>query len=81
MCDIKNMSSEELRSLSDRIAVELKDRKNKEQSALLTTLRDTIERLHTIDPTFYINGYVRTDCCNERMEIDIFGLLLSYFDI
>ena len=31
MCDIKNMTDEELKNLSDRIAVELSDRKNKEK--------------------------------------------------
>ena len=32
MCDIKNMTDEELKSLADRITVELKDRKNKEKT-------------------------------------------------
>lgn len=81
MCDIKSMTDEELKSLADRIAVEIKDRKIKEKNVLLKTLRDTAERLYDIDPTFYMNSSIRTDCCGESMEIDLFGLLLSYFDI
>lgn len=81
MCDIRNMTNEELKSLADRITVELKDRKNKEKTALLKTLRDTLEQLYNTDPAFYMNGSVRTDCCGETMEIDLFGLLLDYFNI
>ena len=81
MFDIKNMTDEELKSLTDRIAIELKDRKNKEKNILLNTLRDTIERLHDVAPTFYMNGSIRTDCCDELMEIDLFDLLLDYFNI
>lgn len=81
MCDIKSMTDEELKNLADRITTELKDRKNKEKNALLKTLRETVERLCDIDPTFYINSYVLTDCCGEKMEIDLFNLLLNYFDI
>jgi hypothetical protein len=81
MCDIKNMTDEELKNLADRITTELKDRKNKEKTALLKTLRDTLERLYNVDPGYYMNGSIRTDCCGEAMEIDLFGLLLDYFNI
>ena len=81
MCDIRTMTDEELKSLADRITVELKDRKNKEKSILLKTLKDTAEKLYDIDPTYYMNGCIRTDCCGEEMEIDIFRLLLDYFEI
>lgn len=81
MCDIKSMTDEELKNLADRITTELKDRKNKEKNALLKTLRDTVERLYNVDPAFYMNCSIRTDCCFESMEIDLFSLLVSYFDI
>ena len=81
MCDIKNMTNEELKGLSDRIAAELTERKIKEKSALLKTLSDTIKRLYDIDPDFYMNGFIRTDCCDEKMEIDLFDVLRDYFDI
>ena len=81
MCDIRTMTDEELRSLADRIVIEMKDRKNKEKNVLLKTLRDTLERLYDVDPGFYMNSTIRTDCCCEPMEIDLFSLLLSYFDI
>lgn len=81
MCDIRTMTDEELKSLADRITVEIKDRKIKEKNVLLKTLRDTAERLYDIDPNFYMNGSIRTDCCCEPMEIDLFDLLLEYFDI
>ena len=81
MCDITNMTDEELKSLADRITTELKDRKNKEKNTLLKTLRETVERLYEIDPNYYMNGSIRTDCCSEKMEIDLFSLLLDYFNI
>lgn len=81
MCDIKNMTDEELKNLSNRIAVELSDRKNKEKSVLLKTLRETVERLYDIDPTYLMKGSIKTDCCDAEMEIDLLGLLLDYFDI
>ena len=81
MCDIKNMTDEELKSLADRITVELKDRKNKEKTVLLKTLRDTVEQLYDIDPTYLMRGSIKTDCCDAEMEIDLLGLLLDYFDI
>jgi hypothetical protein len=81
MCDVKNMTDEELKSLADRITVELKDRKNKERNALLKTLRDTAKQLYDIDPNYYMNEIIRTDCCCEEMEIDLFELLLDYFEI
>ena len=81
MCDIKNMTDEELKNLADRITVEIKDRKNKQKTALLKTLRDTLEQLYEVDPNYYMNGSIRTDCCDELMEIDLFDLLRDYFDI
>ena len=81
MCDIKNLTDEELKNLADRILIEIKDRKNKEKNVLLKTLRDTIERLYDVDPAFYMNSSIRTDCCCELMEIDLFDLLLKYFEI
>ena len=81
MCDVKNLTNEELKKLADRITVELNDRKNKERNALLNTLRDTVKQLYDIDPNYYMNETIRTDCCCEEMEIDLFELLLDYFDI
>ena len=81
MCDIKNMTDEELKNLSNRIAVELSDRKNKEKTVLLKTLRDTLERLYEVDPNYHMTGSIITDCCGEEMEIDLFNLLLDYFNI
>lgn len=81
MCDIKNMTDEELKSLADRITTELKDRKNKEKNVLLKILSDTVKRLYDIDPDFYMSSSIRTDCCYELMEIDLFDLLRDYFDI
>lgn len=81
MCDVKNMTDEELKNLSNRIAVELSDRKNREKTALLKTLKDTLKQLYDIDPNYYMNETIRTDCCCEEMEIDLFGLLLNYFNI
>ena len=81
MCDIKNMTDEELKNLSNRIAVELSDRKNKEKTALLKTLKDTLKRLYDVDPNYYMNESIRTDCCCEEMEIDLFSFLLDYFGI
>jgi hypothetical protein len=81
MCDVKNMTNEELKSLADCITTELKDRKNKEKNILLKTLRDTVEQLYEVDPSYHMSGYVRTDCCDAKMEIDLFGLLLDYFNI
>jgi hypothetical protein len=81
MYDVKNMTDEELKNLADRITVELKDRKNREKTALLKTLRDTAKQLYDIDPNYYMNETIRTDCCCEEMEIDLFELLLDYFDI
>ena len=81
MCDIKNMTDEELKNLSDRITTELKDRKNREKTILLKTLSDTLKRLYDVDPNYYMNSSIRTDCCGEEMEIDLFGLLLEYFNL
>ena len=81
MIDIKEMTNEELQDLTNRILIELNDRRNKEKNALLKTLNNTIRQLYDVDPNFYMNGYIRTDCCNEKMEIDLFNLLLDYFDI
>ena len=81
MCDIKNLTDEELKSLANRVTVELNDRKNKQKTVLLKTLRETIERLRDIDPDFYMNESIRTECCCEEMEIDLFELLLEYFEI
>jgi hypothetical protein len=81
MCDIKNLTDEELKSLADRITVELKDRKNREKIALLKTLKETVERLYDIDPTYLMRSSIKTDCCDAQMEIDLLGLLLDYFDI
>lgn len=81
MCDVKNMTDEELKNLSNRIAVELSDRKNKEKTVLLHALKGTLKRLYDIDPNYYMNETIRTDCCCEEMEIDLFGLLLNYFNI
>ena len=81
MCDVKSMTNEELKKLSDRIAAELTERRIKEKNALLKTLSDTVKRLYDIDPDFYMNGSIRTDCCDELMEIDLFDLLRDYFDI
>ena len=81
MCDIRNMTNEELQSLTNRILIELNDRKNKEKNALLKTFNNTIHQLYDTDPNFYMNSTIRTDCCGEEMEIDLFRLLLDYFDI
>ena len=81
MCDFKSMTDEELKNLSNRIAVELSDRKNREKTALLKTLKDTLKQLYDIDPNYYMNETIRTDCCCEEIEIDLFGLLLNYFNI
>ena len=81
MCDIKSMTNEELQSLTNRILIELNDRKNKEKNALLKTLNNTIRQLYDTDPNYYMNGSIITDCCGEEMEIDLFRLLLDYFDI
>lgn len=81
MFDIKNMTDEELKSLTDRITVELRNRKNEEKTALLKTLSDTLKRLYDLDPNFYMTDSIRTDCCCEKMEIDLFELLLDYFEI
>lgn len=81
MCDVKSMTNEELKKLSDRIAAELTERRIKEKNALLKTLSDTVKRLYDIDPDFYMNGSIRTDCCDELMEINLFDLLRDYFDI
>ena len=81
MCDIKNLTDEELKNLSNRIAVELSDRKNKEKSVLLKTLRETVERLYEIDPNYIMACSTITDCCGEEMEIDLFGFLLEYFNL
>ena len=81
MCDIRNMTNEELKSLADRITVELRNRKNEEKTALLKTLSDTLKRLYDVDPNYYMNESIRTDCCCEEMEIDLFELLLDYFEI
>ena len=81
MCDIKNLTDEELKSLSNRIAAELTERRIKEKNALLKTLSDTVKRLYDIDPDFYMNSFIRTDCCDAQMEIDLFYLLRDYFDI
>jgi hypothetical protein len=75
------MTNEELKKLSDRIAAELTERRIKEKNALLKILSDTVKRLYDIDPDFYMSGSIRTDCCNELMEIDLFDLLRDYFDI
>ena len=81
MCDVKNMTDEELKALADHITIELKDRKNKEKNVLLKTLRETVEQLHDVAPTFYMNASIRTDCCDAKMEIDLFDLLLDYFNL
>lgn len=81
MCDVKNMTDEELKNLSNRIAVELSDRKNKERNALLKTLRETVERLYEIDPNYHMSASTITDCCGEELKIDLFGFLLDYFGI
>ena len=81
MCDIKNLTDEELKSLADRITVELSDRKNKEKSVLLKTLRETVERLYEIDPNYTMPASTITDCCGEELEIDLFGFLLDYFNL
>lgn len=81
MCDVKSMTNEELKKLSDRIAAELTERRIKEKNALLKTLSDTVKRLYDIDPDFCMNGSIRTDCCDAQMEIDLFYLLRDYFDI
>lgn len=81
MFDIRNMTNEELKSLADRITVELGNRKNEEKTALLKTLSDTLKRLYDVDPNYYMNESIRTDCCCEEMEIDLFELLLDYFEI
>ena len=81
MCDIKNMTNEELKNLADHIAAELTNRKNKEKSALVKTLKDTAIELYNIDPNYYMSGYIRTDCCDEQMKVNVFTLLLDYFDI
>lgn len=81
MCDIRNMTNEELKSLADRITVELRNRKNEEKTALLKTLSDTLKRLYDVDPNYYMNESIRADCCCEEMEIDLFELLLDYFEI
>ena len=81
MCDIKSLTDEELKNLSNRIVAELTERRIKEKNALLKTLSDTVKQLYDIDPDFYMNGSIRTDCCDELMEIDLFDLLRDYFDI
>lgn len=81
MINIREMTNEELKSLAERITTELKDRKNKEKNALLKTLRETVEQLYNIDPNYYMGDYIITDCCDEKMEIDLFNLLLHYFEI
>lgn len=81
MIDIKSMTNEELQSLTNRISTELNDRKNKEKNVLLKTLSDTLKQLYDTDPNYYMNSTIRTDCCGEEMEIDLFRLLLDYFDI
>lgn len=81
MCDVRDMTDEELKNLADRVAAELTDRKNKEKTALLKTLKDTVERLCEIDSNFYMNSPIRTACCGEVIEIDLFNLLLEYFKI
>lgn len=81
MCDVKSMTNEELKKLSDCIAAELTERRIKEKNALLKTLGETVKRLYETDHDFYMNGSIRTGCCGEEMEIDLFGLLCDYFDI
>ena len=81
MIDIKQMTNEELQNLTNRILIELNDRRNKEKNALLKTLNNTIHQLYDTDPNYYMNGSIITDCCGEEMEIDLFRLLLDYFDI
>lgn len=81
MCDIRSMTDEELKSLADRIAVEIKDRKNKEKNVLLKTLRETIEQLYEVDPNYHMSASTITDCCGEELEIDLFGFLLDYFNL
>lgn len=75
------MTDEELKALADHITIELKDRKNKEKNVLLKTLRETVEQLYEVDHSYYMSGYIRTDCCDAKMEIDLFNLLLDYFNI
>lgn len=81
MCDIKNLTDEELKNLADRIMIELRDRKTKEKNILLRTLKDTLKRLYDVDPGFCMNDSIRTDCCDAHIEINLFSLLLSYFEI
>ena len=81
MCDIKNLTDEELKSLSNRIAAELTERRIKEKTVLLKTLGETVKRLYETDHDFYMNSFIRTDCCDAQMEIDLFYLLRDYFDI
>ena len=81
MCDVKNLTDEELKNLSNRIAVELSDRKNKEKNVLLKTLRDTLKRLYDINPNYHMSASTITDCCGEELKIDLFGFLLDYFGI
>ena len=65
MCDVKNMTDEELKALADHITIELKDRKNKEKNVLLKTLRETVERLYDINPNYHMSASTITDCCGE----------------
>ena len=81
MIDIKEMTNEELQNLTNRIFIELNDRRNKEKNTLLKTLNNTIHQLYDTDPDFYMGSTIRTDCCGAEMEIDLFELLLDYFDI
>lgn len=81
MCDVKSMTNEELKKLSDRIAAELTERRIKEKNALLKTLSDTVKRLYDIDPDYIMSASTITDCCDKELEIDLFGFLLDYFEI
>ena len=81
MIDIKELTNEELQNLSNRILIELNDRRNKEKNALLKTFNNTLHQLYDTDPNYYMGSTIRTECCGEEMEIDLFSLLLDYFDI
>ena len=57
MFDIKNMTDEELKSLTDHIAIELKDRKNKEKN-----IRKPLDKL----PVLWYNIIVPREEQKER---------------
>ena len=74
---LQNMSLEELKSLSEAVAVELESRRNARRDELIQTVCDAMNTLHKEFPWTELNIGYRCPECDIEEDVDAMYVLCS----